>query len=413
VRSPVALDEVLGKNIWEEYPEHIGTVFDHEAHRAVREQTPVSFEAYSPLTRTWQEGHAYPSNDGGLSVYSHDITERKRAEEQLAYHASLLDNVEDGVIATDAEDFRITAWNKGAERRYGFAADEVLGPSAREVASFPGDEARVKLEDELFETGRTRIEFTARRKDGSPVEVELIAVAVKNDRGDVTGYLGIHRDITERKRIADRVEEAREAERSRIARALHDEALQSLVNAVGLAITTGRALPPDAADQLVSLLRDVGQQLRAAIYDLRLGTNDEPFATLLQELVEVHQGMAGDFEIDLQLGEGTAARSLGGHGRELLRIIGEALTNARRHADASHIHVRVWGSKTKLCAEVSDDGRGFDTSQRASPGHAGIQGMRERAELVGGRLEIRSDTGVGTTVRLAMPVDQAGTSGGG
>ena len=102
------------------------------------------------------------------------------------------------MIATDAEDFRITAWNRGAERLYGFSAEEVLGRPAREVATFPGDQARQKLEAELLETGRTRIEFEARRKDGTPVEVELIAVAIKEERGETTGYLGIHRDISER-----------------------------------------------------------------------------------------------------------------------------------------------------------------------------------------------------------------------
>jgi PAS domain S-box-containing protein len=104
------------------------------------------------------------------------------------------------VIATDGEDFRVTAWNTGAERLYGFSAEEVLGGPARQIASFPGDEARPKLERELLETGRTRIEFTARRKDGSSVEVEMIAVAVKDGRGQTCGYVGIHRDISERKR---------------------------------------------------------------------------------------------------------------------------------------------------------------------------------------------------------------------
>ncbi|MGZ6673506.1 MAG: PAS domain S-box protein [Solirubrobacteraceae bacterium] len=145
-----------------------------------------------------------PQVTGYLAIHR-DITERKWAEESLRYHASLLDNIEDGVIATDAEDFRITAWNRGAERLYGFSGEEVLGRPAREVASFPGDQARLRLEAELLETGRSRVEFEARHKDGSPVEVELFAVAVLDERGETTGYLGIHRDITERKRSEERL----------------------------------------------------------------------------------------------------------------------------------------------------------------------------------------------------------------
>ena len=198
----------VGTSMWEAVPHLVGTTIEPELRRAVREQRPVTFETYSPRTHEWQEVRAYPSEDGGVLVFGHDITERKAAEEQLHYHASLLENVEDGVIATDAEDFRVTAWNTGAERLYGFSAEEVLGQPARQTASFPGDEARLKLERELLETGRTRIEFTARRKDGSSVEVELIAVAVKDEHGQTAGYLGIHRDISDRKRAERELNEA-------------------------------------------------------------------------------------------------------------------------------------------------------------------------------------------------------------
>ncbi|MGZ4332492.1 MAG: PAS domain S-box protein, partial [Solirubrobacteraceae bacterium] len=141
--KPVTLTDLVGTSMWEAVPHLVGTTTEHELRRAVREQRPVTFETYSPRTHEWREVRAYPSKDGGLLVYGHDITERKAAEEQLHYHASLLENVEDGVIATDAEDFRVTAWNTGAERLYGFSAEEVLGQPARQTASFPGDEARL------------------------------------------------------------------------------------------------------------------------------------------------------------------------------------------------------------------------------------------------------------------------------
>ena len=134
--------------------------------------------------------------------------EQRKVEAARADHVSLLDNLEDGVIGTDADDFRITSWNKGAERLYGFMAREMLGQPARHVASYPGDESRLRLETELHQTGRTRIEFTARRKDGTSVDVELITVAVPGKQGEVSGYLGIHRDITERRRIQGALRQA-------------------------------------------------------------------------------------------------------------------------------------------------------------------------------------------------------------
>jgi PAS domain S-box-containing protein len=569
----VSAEELLGKNCWDLFPKTVGTAFDHELHRAVRDQTVVDFETRSLVTGQWAEVRAYPSKHG-LSVYSIDTTERTRAREQLGYHASLLDNVEDGVIATDASDFRITAWNRGAEALYGFTAAEVLGRPAREVASYPGDESRLKLEHDLRETGRARMEFTAHRKGGTPVQVELIVAEVKDDRGETTGYLGIHRDVSARKRakeqqesrlrqqaavaelglraLADgslrrlmdeattlvcrtlgvdyakvdellpggqqllvmagaglrdgivgnvtmpagrgspagyalmigapvivedmaaearfevpailrehevmsditvligppgnpfgalvamsknrrsfseddigfvqavanvlataveraqaeeRLEGAREAERGRIARALHDDALQGLADAIAIAAMAARTTPESGlAGRLLPVLRRTGEQLRSAIYDLRLGSEEHtPFVELLERLVDAHRAMV-ECEIQLEVGDGVPTGSLGVAGIEVLRILGEALTNARRHAEARRVRVRVWGANDRLWAEVSDDGRGFVSAIPASPTHQGIRGMRERAELLNGRLEIHSAPGRGTRVRLDTPL---------
>jgi signal transduction histidine kinase len=148
------------------------------------------------------------------------------------------------------------------------------------------------------------------------------------------------------------------------------------------------------------VLRRVGEQLRSAIYDLRLATEEHrPFVELLEQLVEEHRAMV-EWETQLEIGDGMPSGSLGVEGIEVLRILGEALTNARRHAEARHVRVRVWGTKNGLRAEVSDDGRGFDPASPASPIHHGITGMRERAELLNGRLELDSEPGVGTTVRV-------------
>jgi signal transduction histidine kinase len=213
------------------------------------------------------------------------------------------------------------------------------------------------------------------------------------------------RDITERKEAEQRVVEAREMERGRIARALHDDALQSLGDAIALAAMADRTTAESRlAGQLLPVLRRVGEQLRSAIYDLHLGGEEQtPFVELLKRLVDEQQAMVGSCEIQLEVGNGVPAGSLGVEGVEVLRILGEALTNARRHADARRVRVRVWGSNDGLWAEVSDDGRGFDSAAPVSSIHRGITGMRERAELLNGRLEIHSQPGVGTTVRLEAP----------
>src|SRR3954452_19991108 len=128
------------------------------------------------------------------------------ADVRERYQACLLDMVDDGVVGTDV-DFRITQWNLGAERLYGHTAAQVLGRPANEVATYTGDDQRQRLERELLERGRSRLELTAVRLDGTPVQVEMIVTAVRDDAGTVRGYLGIHRDVTERRRAALRLEQ--------------------------------------------------------------------------------------------------------------------------------------------------------------------------------------------------------------
>ena len=284
--------DLIGTTVWDLFPEFGQTALYAELSRGRAESRPVRLETYSEPDGRWLEVSSFPWN-GGMAVYTRDISDRRAAEQLQTLHASLLDNVEDGVIGTDAENFRITSWNRGAERLYGFTAQEVLGRPAREVASYPRDPSRVELEGQLLQTGRTWTQFTARRKDGARVEVELIAVAVHDDGGDITGYLGIHRDVTERERAEARLEEAREVERSRIARALHDDALQALADAMVLATAAREASPSGLTSQLVLKLQRTGRHLRGAIYDLRLPAEHKALPLVLEELVAVHREMGG------------------------------------------------------------------------------------------------------------------------
>jgi two-component system sensor kinase len=94
----------------------------------------------------------------------------------------------------------------------------------------------------------------------------------------------------------------------------------------------------------------------------------------------------------------------------LYRIVSEALSNAARHGKAAGVEVLVTESDDgNLVAEVSDKGPGFDVRQGRRQGHIGLAGMRERAELLGGRLELESKVGAGTRVRAVLPLTEATT----
>jgi PAS domain S-box-containing protein len=129
-------------------------------------------------------------------------------EERLGYLAGLLENTEDAVVAMD-ERYFLTAWNKGAETLYGWRAEEVVGRHAGDVARTNlSEEERAELRRELAANGRWRGELTVARKDGTTVEAELISVALWGEHRDTTGYLTIHRDISERKRAEEKLRDA-------------------------------------------------------------------------------------------------------------------------------------------------------------------------------------------------------------
>ena len=447
--------DLLGANIWELFPELVGTTFDHEAHRALREQAVVEFETRSPVTGRWMDVRLYPS-EAGLSIYLHDITERKRAEEELRRRAEQQALVAElGRRALASDDLQWVL-----EEAVGLLV-RTLGVELACVAELPADRDEVILRAGVgwregyigrrFERGRdSQVGYTLLR--GEPVIAEdhandprfkrsaladehgavsalTVMIASPDEPFGVLEALSTRRrsfspsevsfmqavanvlaSAVERSRAHERLLEVREAERSRIARDLHDEALQNLTHALALAGHAGSAsgvgAPPD---ELSAALKCVGEQLRAAIYDLRLGGEQRtPFPQLLESLVAVHRAIAVDSEIELDLRGGIPAGPLGATGIETLRILGEALTNARRHARARRVRVSVWSSDGKLHAEVSDDGRGFDPAERPArvAGH-GIAGMRERAALLHGRLDIVGEPTTGTTVRLDVPLRPA------
>src|SRR3954466_3193800 len=447
--------DLLGRTVWEVFPELVGTTLDHETHRALREQVVGELETRSPGTGRWTDVRLYPS-DAGLSIYVHDITARKRAEEELRRRAeqqALVAGLGRRALASDDVQWVL-------EEAVGLLV-RTLGVELAGVAELPADRDEVILRAGVgwregyigrrFERGRdSQVGYTL--LGGEPViaedqandprfkrsaladehhAVSALTVMIESrdepfgvlealstrrrsfspsEVGFVQAVANVLATAVERSRAHERLLEVLAAERRRIARDLHDEALQHLAHALALAAparsASGVGAPPD---ELSAAVKYVGEQLRAAIYDLRLGGEQRtPFPQLLESLVAVHRAIGVAPEIELDLRDGIPAGPLGATGTETLRILGEALTNARRHARARRVRVSVWSLDGKLHAEVSDDGRGFGPGERPArvAGH-GIAGMRERAALLHGRLDIVGEPTTGTTVRLEVPLRPA------
>ncbi len=219
--------------------------------------------------------------------------------------------------------------------------------------------------------------------------------------------------------------EARERERTRWAREIHDESIQG-IGALRLQLANARDIDDrDALKAAVdTVLEGLGTEidgLRHLITELRPAALDDlGLAAALEALARRAQAIEGlDCTTDIDLGvdaedgsaDPDARRRLDGELESTVyRIVQEALTNVSRHAEATSAVISVAVRDGVLRASVTDDGKGMPDSGRLGPrgdgleGGFGMGGMRERAELIGGELEFAPAPGKGTTVRLTVPL---------
>ena len=136
----------------------------------------------------------------GFSRVTRDLTERKQAEENIRYLANLIESVSDAIISTDLQ-FMIRSWNKAAEALYGWKAEEVIGKPLRDLVStsYPNDDDETVLA-QFRNTGFWRGEVIQKHRDGTSIDILSSVSLTFDSRGNPIGSVGINRDISERKR---------------------------------------------------------------------------------------------------------------------------------------------------------------------------------------------------------------------
>lgn len=230
-------EELIGKNLWDGYPEAIGQGLYQELHRAFEKQISIEVRDYSYLVNRWLEARIYPSSYG-LSVYFRDVTDRKTAED-ISRRYELLSKHARDIILFMIRDGRIIEANNAASIAYGYEREELLSmniydlraPESRPEVNAQMDEASV--EGVLFETLHCR-------RDGStfPVEVSSLGTTI----GDECVLLSIIRDITERKLAEEEIARAREtAELAAVREAQARATLQATIDTTPVGIIVAEA----------------------------------------------------------------------------------------------------------------------------------------------------------------------------
>ncbi|MEM6995536.1 MAG: ATP-binding protein [Myxococcota bacterium] len=215
--------------------------------------------------------------------------------------------------------------------------------------------------------------------------------------------------------LSARAVSMQEAERRAIARELHDSAGQSLtairihMQLIGeLVAKEGEgARAADLSARTLTMVDGTLEEIRRAVNTLGPAVLDdvglaEAIGRACDDLADA-LGIAVDCRLDLD--DRTLSPALE---TTAYRLVQEALTNITRYAEATEVAVRVYFDDGAMHVVVTDDGRGFDPDDVVIGRSRGLVGMRERAELLGGRLELQSAPGQGTTVRAMLPLSQEG-----
>lgn len=348
-----------------------------------------------------------------------DITDRKQAElaveERERLFRTLAEVAPVGIFRTDAEGQCLYVNDRWCAIT-GLNSDHAAGGGW--ISALHPDE-RERIADGWRAAVQARQPFTAeyrfQRPDRIVTWVVGQAVAEYDECGVMVGYVGTVTDITERKAMEEALRDREQTlqkvlmERERLSQDLHDGVLQSLF-AVGLGLESCKQLVDQnnlflirgnldrATSQMNGVMAEIRNFIAGISTSLMVG---ETFASAVRKVVQAITDFHA-MECAVNIDEATAGSLSIQQASQLLHIVQETLSNCVRHGGATQVHIQLARRTSTSRLTVSDNGRGFDPSQRHGIGH-GLINITARAKLLGGRCVIRSAPGYGTRVMVYFP----------
>jgi len=355
----------------------------------------------------------------GYAIYT-DVTERKKRQRMLARRKALLEaqaeSTIDGILVTD-RDGRVEFVN---DRFFDLWQ---LSPSDLDPEGTPFSGTGGLLEaispflpaaDEFVESVSSLVE-DVHREHRNAVQltdgrwIDCFTAPIGSDRDHRFGRLWVFRDVTDERRLQERLLEVQEEERRRIDQEIHDN-LGGLLTSLQLTVDVARravpddAKPVDALEQMEALVSEVSSVTRTISRKLFPSAIDEyGLAGTLPSLVEE---IATDYDLDVALD--TSLRAQDRFSMLLERtaywIVQEALLNVGRHAHVDEARVHVADRDQKLSIEVSDRGVGFEPDNERSDGGVGLKSLRRRVEQMSGDMTVKTAPDEGTRIIATLPI---------
>jgi PAS domain S-box-containing protein len=357
-----------------------------------------------------------------LLMLNNEITARQQAEAALEQsrrrQTAILDTIPDPAWLKDVEG-RFLACNEALTRFYDLTPEQIIGKTALDLA-LPDADQLVAEDNQVMQSRKPAL-FEAARRDaqGHSVWFESFNSPIFNESGEVTGTVGIAREVTERKRteqelrdLSQRVIEAQEAERLRVARELHD-GVNQLIASAKMRLRKVEDVVSGANPAAREILRRCEQLLvRALEENRRIAHNLRPSDLDELGLAAACRNFCKELQSRTKLTlkcriAKFSERLLPTIELNLFRIVQEALTNVEAHAHAKNARLSIYAESDFFVLKIQDDGRGF-TPASASRGKKdkrglGFTNMRERAAAVGGICQVETAPGRGTTITVRIP----------
>jgi PAS domain S-box-containing protein len=334
---------------------------------------------------------------------------------------SMFESAPDATVLVNSQG-KIIRVNRQAEMLFGYDRDEVVGKSILILIPERYNQAHKKQLTNFFKRSITRTmgidrELFAVNKDGIEFPVDIMLSPLNT--GHEIQVISSIRDITNQKNLQaelaethQRLLESMEAERISLARELHDGPMQDLYSISWKYETLKSVLPPGEAVQIiedtqqtlqivVDTLRDISGELRPPALD-HLGL-EKAILSHIGKISETHPHL----KIEANLWD--SGKNLSDRTKiTIYRVYQNALNNIIRHSQAKQVIVNFQIDGDMAYLEISDDGCGFILPKRwvelARGGHFGLVGMIERVHAIGGKMEVISSPGEGTTIKVTAPV---------
>ncbi|MEO8440530.1 MAG: PAS domain S-box protein [Spartobacteria bacterium] len=410
------------------------------------ESTTIAYRVVRPNDGEvrWIRDTGFPiRNESGqitrVAGVAQDVTGERAQMQEL--HATqerlhlLIEGARDYAMFLIGLDNRIIYWSAGAERIFGWTAEEAVGRYGGLIFT-PEDAAIQREETELEVASRDGFANDQRwhmRKDGTRVWIDGIMRRLDDENGNLRGFAKVARDATEQRKVDEELRESRkelerrvrertaeltaeitrraqleqeillisEREKRRIGQDLHDSLCQELAAAAFFLESTAHANPEQAevlseAARIVNANVGLARDLARGLYPVELTSSG--LANSLRELAYLcnQRSIRCTFECPSPVRVRDAGVAL-----NLYRIAQEAITNATKNGKAKNIVISLSREHGKLMLTIKDDGRGF-SGDETSKG-MGIHIMKYRADVLGGTLEIESKAGRGTCVTCTIP----------